>query len=176
MKSVRTGLKIKSFRDFFKIPHGTELRNLLRRLVILLTEQPAIGYDVLRRFQDIIDELVDEYTTKKSILSKNQFIAIVGDMMISEELVKEIAKEFGFSKSNLKFFSDYKFSSDEFDAIASSNCTAIIMGPVPHKTVGDFQKVFEQKIIKALTKSKQLKISKESIYEAFYRVQEKILK
>jgi hypothetical protein len=118
--------------------------------------------------------MVIEYLEEKPIIPKNKYIAIVGDMFISEEVVREIAKELGFSKSNLRFFSHYHLNSDEFESISSENCVVIIMGPVPHKTNGNFQNVFAEKIIKAKTKSNQLKISKDSIEVALCEVLQKL--
>lgn len=159
VKSIK---KIQSFKEFFRIPHGTELKNFLRRMVILLREHPNLGYEVLQGCQSIIDNLIKEYQEEKPFLGKNQFIAIIGDMAIPEDVAREIARELGLTKSNTRFFTGYKLSNEDVDAVSADNCLVVIMGPIPHKTIGNFEQAFQYKIIKAKTRSGDLKITKDS--------------
>jgi hypothetical protein len=154
--------KIQSFKEFFRIPHGTELKNFLRRMVILLRDHPNLGYQVLQDCQLIINNLVAEYREEKPLVGKNQFIAVIGDMAIPEDVAREFARELGLTKSNIRFYTGYKLSSEDFDAVSADNCLVVIMGPIPHKTIGNFEQAFQYKIIKAKTRSGDLKITKDS--------------
>ncbi len=171
VKSIK---KIQSFKEFFRVPHGTELKNFLRRMVILLRDHPNLGYQVLQDCQLIINNLVAEYREEKPFLGKNQFIAVIGNMAIPEDVAREIARELGLTKSNMRFFTGYKLSNEDINTISADNCLVVIMGPIPHKTIGNFEQTFQYKIIKAKTKSKELKITKDSFRESLYGALEKI--
>ncbi len=149
-------------KNMRKIPYGVQLKKLIKDMTVLLNEQPNIGREVLGKMNNIISSTVEQYSQNQDFLTKNQFVAIVGSMAISSDIAFNIAKDFGFSKSNLKIFPNYEINTETISSITSQNCKWIIMGPSPHSNKQDVKEVFADKIIKVETSKKVLKITKES--------------
>ena len=166
--------KIQSFKNFSRVPHGIELRNFLRRMVILLNEQPYLGYEILQQCQESINELITTYIDRSFIFSKNEYIAIVGDSQVEKKFIEEIAQEFGFSKNNLRILLKYQNDTEVFKTVTAQNCKFVILGPTPHSKLGEFDRHFGSKIILAKNKGGSLKFTKQSIHEAFKKVFEKM--
>jgi hypothetical protein len=173
--------KISSIRDLGRVPFGNQVKLLIKKLVILLQEQPEIGRIFLQRTNDLFEELIKEHTQAKEIIpiiAKNQYIAIVGYSYIEDFNIYPVAKTYGFSKSNIKTYLSFeRYKSGEYNnSLESEQCIAVIFGAIPHKSRGGSENKISNKSVYARTKSGELKLNKESLSVAFKEIKDKLIK
>lgn len=154
-------------KEIPKLPHTEEIGKLFRNIIILTGEQPHIGKEALDHFAEYIDDLKESYSTDPLLLSKGQYIAIVGDSYVDERAVIAMFAEFGVTKSNIKFYTDFnKYKSGEYsESLLSKQCVAVILGPVAHSARNINEKDFSGKLFHARAKAGKLKLTKESLRE-----------
>lgn len=164
-------------KKFPKMPYSEELADFFKRILILTGEQPAMGKEALDHFNNYFDDLVENYLSEKIILSKGQYVAVVGDSYISEKAIIILFAEYGIKKSNIKCCLDYqKYKSGKYsDLLNSDQCVGIIFGPIPHRAKNVDERELAHKIFYATQKGgKVLKLTKESLRDVLPEVVEKL--
>lgn len=151
-----------------KLPYAKEVEDHFKKVLILTIEQPPMGREALDSFQEYFNNLASIYLGEKVLLSKNQYIAIVGDSFIDEKMIINLCSDFGIKKKNIRFCLDYgKYKNGHYsDLLYSSQCVAIILGPVPHSSKDNQEKALSEKIFLATDQSKKLKLTKDSLIRA----------
>ncbi len=166
-------------KKFTKMPYSEELADFIKRILILTGEQPAMGKEALDHFTEYFDDLVKSYLGEKIILSKGQYVAIVGDAYIDEKVIVNMLAEYGVKKSNIKCCLDFqKYKNGKYsDLLNSDQCVAIIFGAIPHRAKDVDERVLAHKIFYATQKGgKVLKLTKESLRDILPEVVEKLKK
>lgn len=155
-----------------EVPYAEELGIFIKNLVILTKEQPVLGKEALDHFAEYFDDLIERYNGGPLLLSKGQYIAVVGDSYIKSQSMVKIFSEYGIAKSSVKNFTDFKkYKSGEYsNALNSPQCVAVIIGPVSHSARDMSDKGLSEKFFYARSKSSQLKLTKESLKEILEEV------
>jgi hypothetical protein len=147
------------------LPYAEEIYEHFRKILILTIEEPAMGREALISCSKYFDDLIDVYLGEKLLLSKGQYIAIAGDAFIDQKMILKILAQYGMKKSNVKFCLDYKkYKNGHYtDILYSSQCIAVILGPVPHSAKDTPEKILRDKIFEAIDSTGKLKLTKESL-------------
>lgn len=163
-----------SIREVFK--SNNMVRIILNKLILISVKYPEIFSETLH----FLEEKIKERNTKKvdvfSIISKNQYVAIVGLIRFEEIILKKIIQDAGFSFKKFKIINDlnhYK-NGNGTDILESPNCIAIIFGEVPHSSSHNVQNLenVRTKSIIAKTNSGERKITKESLEKSLEKLRD----
>lgn len=161
------------------IPYKHELEIFLSDILITTSELPNIGKEALDHFAHYFDNLKEQYSGEKIILSKGQYIAIVGDSFIDDRAITNMLADYGLKKSNIKCCLDFnQYKSGRYsDLLNSEQCVAVIFGAIPHRAKNVDEKELAFKIFYATQKGgKILKLTKESLKDILPEVIERLKK
>ncbi len=125
-------------------------------------------------------ETEGDNATRDPIMSKNTYIAIVGDSALKNQDCIALAREQGFTSNNVKVYSDFKqFKNGRYtDSLKSPACRGIIFGGIPHSHKGNIENEYAEKVVYAEAQSGShgvLKITKTSLKAALKVMRKKII-
>lgn len=145
--------------------------------LMLLIRRPGKKYlkEILQATETAL-QLEDVGESDESVphmpLGKQQYVAVVGGLSIDTNKCIELLKSYGkLSKQNIQMCNDIeRFKSGAYtELLASQNCVAIILGPIPHSHRENVEKELSSKIVYARNNSGnhgKLTLSKTSITQA----------
>lgn len=127
--------------------------------LIILARKPGRKYikEIFEATQTaLLLESEDAESVPGTILGKQQYVAVVGGLAFPvNQCIEVLRDEAKLSKKNIRIFNDIEaFKSGTYtEALASNNCVAIILGPVPHSHHENVEKDLSGKIVYARNNS-----------------------
>lgn len=158
-------------KEFPDLPCRDDFRKVIENFYVLLDGYPPMGRSALDHMMDYFDNLKERYSEEPLLLSKGQYIAIVGAAFLNDKQITSLASQFGLTKSNLRYGLEYnKVQTGEYASMINSpQCIAVIFGPIPHsaKKIDHGDLVSKSFYVHTKSKSNQLKFTKESLLGIF---------
>lgn len=174
-----------SWKDLSKNPYWGQIRKIIKNLVILSkrNKQKNFIFEILEITEKAVNVPLSHEIPKNGkteILRKGQYVAIVGQLPLSEQQCLIEAKTIGFASESIKMFKDYhEFKSGTYnDKLTSPSCVAVIFGGIPHSHKDNIKSLLGEKSYFAKINSGRhgkLKITKKNLAELLEQIRNKIV-
>ncbi len=149
------------------LPYGSQIRTFMSEIFKIAKTSPIKIPYILEELRNKLVELDKKDVGPSILLSKGEYVLVIGTLNIRKEEISSICKEFAIK--DVRFFDDYDKMSGIEDVISSSRCVAVICGPVPHSLPNEVISKYDEKIFKARVSGK-LKITRGSFLETIEKM------
>lgn len=148
-------------------PYGRLVIEIFKNLIQLMNRPGSkFLHDIHEMTKAALNVEIKKEEVNGPLLSKQQFIAIVGVMKTTDKACYAAARKLGFNENDIRFFNEidsYK-NGGYTDKLLSSHCVAVILGGAPHNSSGDIESKIQKKLYYARSGSQgKLKLTGNNI-------------